>query len=486
LVKHPIHFFHLTSSPEFFDMKKSFSLLLATALFFYGYTQAPAGYYNSVGMTSSCATLKTTIKTIISANTFPQSYGDLWTQYQLSDIKPREVGSGSANVIWDIYSDNPTGTDPYNFTPGTNQCGNYSGEAVCYNREHSVPQSWFSGNTGSAGPATDYLHIFPTDGYVNGKRANFIYGEVATASFTSLNGSKLGSSSLAGFTGSVFEPINEYKGDLARAFLYFVTRYESDIPGWSSNSEATQSFDNSTFPAVKINYLKLMLKWHDQDPVSTKERNRNNAAYTFQGNRNPFVDSPQYVNRIWNNSCPGLSTLPVDVLYFAGKLNNNKIVLSWEVANETNLSSYEVERSFNGTSFNLLATVQANNNSTYTYTDNAENIRGRRVYYRLRKINKDASFTYSEIFTIHIPLNNKLTIYPNPAKDFITVQTNNLNTGKVNIQITDVTGKSVYNKQYESNNGLINISTQSLTTGTYLVKLFVSSESYMQKLIIIK
>jgi hypothetical protein len=133
-------------------------------------------------MTSSCATLKTTIKTIISANTFPQSYGDLWTQYQLSDIKPREVGSGSANVIWDIYSDNPTGTDPYNFTPGTNQCGNYSGEAVCYNREHSVPQSWFSGNTGSAGSATDYLHIFPTDGYVNGKRANFIYGEVATAS----------------------------------------------------------------------------------------------------------------------------------------------------------------------------------------------------------------------------------------------------------------------------------------------------------------
>lgn len=464
-------------------MKKNILLLIVITCFSWANAQPPVGYYNAAG-TNSCAALKTAIKNIITNGHNPQTYGSLWTQYTISDIKPREVGSGSTNVIWDIYSDNPTGTDPYNFTPGTNQCGGYNGEADCYNREHSVPQSWFNGNTSVAGPATDYLHVFPTDGWVNGKRANFIYGEVASASFTSLNLSKLGTSSVAGFTGSVFEPINEYKGDVARAFLYFVTQYESNIPGWSSNAEATQAFDNSTYPSVKINYLRLMLKWHNQDPVSEKERNRNNAAYQFQGNRNPFVDSPQYVNRIWNSNCPGLSALPVDILFFAGKLVNNKVVLTWETANEINLKRYEIERSFNGTNFTALATINAINSNTYTYTDNAETNRGRRVYYRLRKVNNDGSFTYSEVFTIHLPNNVKFTVYPNPAKDFIMVQLNSLVDKKVHIQLTDVAGKVVLSNMFNTVNGTINIATNQLTKGVYLVKLITEAETYIQKVMI--
>lgn len=468
-----------------FFMKKIGLLFCALVVICKVNAQPPVGYYNSVG-NNSCSSLKTALKNIINNGFNPQAYSALWSQYLLSDIKPREVGSGSANVIWDIYSDNPNGLDPYNFTPGNAQCGSYNGEADCYNREHSVPQSWFSGNTSVPGPATDYLHVFPTDGWVNGKRANFIYGEVATASFTSLNGSKLGSSSVAGFSGSVFEPINEYKGDLARAFLYFVTQYQDNIPGWSSNAESTQAFDNSTFPSVKINYLRLMLKWHNQDPVSQKERDRNNAAYQFQGNRNPFVDSPQYVNRIWNSDCPGLSTLPVDLLFFAGKLVNNKIVLNWEVANEINLKNYEVERSFNGTSFTFLASVTATNNSTYTYADNAENNRGKRVYYRLKKVNKDGTFTYSEIFTIHIPNNVKFALFPNPAKDVVTFQMNGSNSSVIKVQITDVTGKTLFDKTYTTNNSTIQIATNTFAKGTYLVKLIVGNETYLQKLIIAK
>ena len=447
--------------------------------------QPPAGYY-SAAATGSCATLKTALKTIITNGNTPQSYGALWTQYQISDIKPREVGSGSANVIWDIYSDNPTGLDPYNFTPGTNQCGSYSGEAGCYNREHSVPQSWFNGNTSVNGSATDYMHIFPTDGFVNGKRANYIYGEVASASYTSQNGSKLGTSAVAGLTGTVFEPINEYKGDLARAFLYFVTRYESDIPSWSSNADATQAFDNSTFPSVKINYLKLMIKWHNQDPVSQKEIDRNNAAYIFQGNRNPFIDSPQYVNRIWNNTCPGLSALPVNILLFSGKLQNNKVVLSWESDNEINFNRYEVERSFNGTDYAAVGSVKATGVKNYTFTDVADNIKGRRVYYRLKKVDNDGSYTYSEVFTLHIPLNIKFTVYPNPATEFISIQINNNSNEKATVQLTDITGKIVFSNTYTLNNGLITIPVKQFTAGTFMIRLTTQNESYLQKVVIIK
>jgi endonuclease I len=447
--------------------------------------QPPAGYY-STAATGSCATLKTTLKTIITNGNSPQSYGSLWTQYQLSDIKPREVGSGSTNVIWDIYSDNPTGVDPYNFTPSTNQCGNYNSEADCYNREHSVPQSWFSGNTGVAGPTTDYLHIFPTDGYVNGKRANFIYGEVASASYTSLNGSKLGTSSVAGFTGSVFEPINEYKGDIARAFLYFVTRHENDIPTWSSNAEAAQSFDNSTFPSVKINYLKLMIKWHNQDPVSQKEIDRNNAAYTYQGNRNPFIDSPQYVNRVWSYTCPGLSTLPVNIVFFSGKLQNNKVLLNWEAENEINFNRYDVERSVNGTNYLLIGSIKSAGIKNYSYTDVADNIKGRRVYYRLKKIDNDGNFSYSEVFTLQIPLNIKFTVYPNPAQGFVSLQVNNNNNGKVTVQLTDITGKMVVNSVCTLTNGLITIPLKQLNAGTFTIKLIEQNESYLQKFVVIK
>jgi hypothetical protein len=186
--------------------------LLVLVLPLFAFAQPPAGYYNSAtGL--NCAALKTALKNIIHNGFSGQTYNSLWTEYQSHDVKPREVGSGSATVIWDIYSDNPGGTDPYNFTPVTHQCGNYNSEADCYNREHSVPQSWFgaSASSSSIGPESDYHHIFPTDGYVNGKRANYVYGEVATASWTSLNGSKLGTSSFAGISGTVFEPIMNIK-----------------------------------------------------------------------------------------------------------------------------------------------------------------------------------------------------------------------------------------------------------------------------------
>lgn len=456
-------------------------------------TDWPTTYYDFANG-KTCAALKTAIRQIIDNSTGgftgdtykhnPQSYDALWNQYKITDIKPREVGSGSANVIWDIYSDNPTGNDPYNFTPGTNQCGNYSGEGICYNREHSFPKSWFN----DAAPMhNDYHHVYPTDGSVNGMRSNYKFGEVASATKTSQNGSKLGSSAVAGVTGPVFEPINEYKGDMARAYLYMVTRYETNLATWNGyGTDGAETLDGSIFPAVEIPYLKLMIKWHTQDPVSAKERARNNGGYSFQGNRNPFVDHPEYVGAIWNSSCPGLSTLPVDVIFFTGKLNGNYVDLKWEVENEINLSHYEVERSFNGTEYSTIGEVKATNASAYNYKDDIKNYTGRRVYYRLKKTDKDGNYKYSEVFTLHISLNVKFSVYPNPAKDAVKIQINNNLNEKVQIQITDVMGKVVMSAQQTPVNGLINLSLNNITSGLYFIKMNINGEIFSQKLTVVK
>lgn len=455
--------------------------LFSTALF----AQAPIGYYKGTD-TLSCANLKTALKQIISNSVIPQSYSALWTQYIKTDIKPRTRDSGSANVIYDIYSTLPDNNDPYQFTPSKNQCGNYSGEGGCYNREHSVPLSWFSGSTSTNGPATDYNFIFPTDGKVNSERSNYPYGEVTNPSITSKNGSKLGPSSLAGITGTVFEPINEFKGDLARAFLYFVTMYENNIPTWSSNPDAAQSFGTSTFPAVNIPFLQMMLRWNDQDPVSKKEIDRNNGTYTFQNNRNPFIDSPQYVHRIWGGDCPGLSILPVNLVYFTGKQNGKNVLLNWQVNKEINLAKYVVEKSIDGSDFTPISTIPAEASLNYSYIDDIEYNMGSTVYYRLKKIDKNGIFNYSSVFKLSVSGDKRITVFPNPVKNYLYITTENYFSKPINVMLTDALGRIMLHQSYISSNGQVCIPIQNISNGNYYLRIFTSEKSFSKSIIIAK
>ncbi|MFO7878764.1 MAG: endonuclease, partial [Bacteroidales bacterium] len=209
------------------------------------------------------------------------------------------------------------GAEPYTFTFGTDQCGNYSGEGSCYNREHSFPKSWY--NDGYP-MYTDLVQLVPTDGYVNGMRGNLAYGEVDSPDWTSQNGSKKGYSNAAWATDMVFEPIDEYKGDFARIYFYMATRYKDEISGWEAyNNNADAMLNGTSYPAFESAPLAMLMTWHENDPVSQKEQNRNNAIYDWQGNRNPFVDHPEYVEYIWgdgpnaiseNNEAPALSISP--------------------------------------------------------------------------------------------------------------------------------------------------------------------------------
>ena len=138
---------------------------------------------------------------------------------------------------------------------------------------------------------SDMFHVVPTDGKVNGQRSNFPFGEVSSASWTSQNGSKLGPCGFPGYTGTVFEPIDSFKGDFARIYFYMCVRYKDEMPSWTG--ESFNSGDLSTWTE------NMLLQWHVLDPVSTKEIDRNNDVYGIQHNRNPFIDNPEWVYSIW-------------------------------------------------------------------------------------------------------------------------------------------------------------------------------------------
>ena len=254
----------------------------------------PAGYYNTA--TGTGFTLKTQLFNIINDHN-DRGYSGLYTTYQTSDVKP-------SGMVWDMYSD-------CDFTFGTVANGgnqdngtNPGGECVFFNREHTVPQSYF----GSATPMYSDAHfVLPTDKVVNAIRDDWPFGKVQNATYTSGNGSKLGNNTnsgySAGYTSTVFEPIDEYKGDIARVLLYFATRYEDMVAGFYTSAASTSKikpmFDGSATNVFSPTFLNIILTWNIQDPVSAKEITRNDAIYARQNNRNPYIDHNEYVTTIW-------------------------------------------------------------------------------------------------------------------------------------------------------------------------------------------
>ncbi|MGA9212749.1 endonuclease [Kaistella sp.] len=281
---------------------KKFTTLLLGFMFSIALAQVPANYYNGTdGLTG--AALKTKLSTILNNGALSKSYDALYTAYPTTDSDHYYENDGS---VLDMYSEKPSGADPYNYQHGVKKCGNYSSEGDCYNREHVIPQSFF----GSKSPMVSDIHfIRPTDGKVNGMRSNYPFGAVNNPSFTSKNGSKLGSSVSAGYGGTVFEPIDEFKGDIARMVFYFVTRYEDKLSGFSTGN----MLGGSAFPGLQNWEKDVLLAWAAQDPVSPTEIERNNAAYVYQNNRNPFIDHPEWVQKIWgtqvvDNEAPSTPT----------------------------------------------------------------------------------------------------------------------------------------------------------------------------------
>jgi endonuclease I len=286
---------------------------------------SPSNYYSTA--TGRNATLKTNLYSKIQGHTAVGYSPGVWNAYTTTDIQ-----FNNTSLIWDVYSTLYDIASPYEFTIVTDQDAGSGGtvEGDKYNREHSFPQSWFAT---SSPMVSDIHHIFATDKKVNNARSNYPYGTVSSPTFTSLIGGKLGpNTSSPLFTSTVFEPIDEYKGDIARAQLYMATRYDNLIGGWSGNGNANDVLAGNTYPAYDAWYVDLLVAWNNLDPVSDKEIKRNNAIYAIQNNRNPFIDSPQFVQRIWGGSIPTEPIIAASNLAVTNNSNTN-ITLNWKSGN---------------------------------------------------------------------------------------------------------------------------------------------------------
>ena len=260
-----------------------------------GWAQGPndSGEYYKAADGKKGAELKTALCGVIynreEGGDLNTAYKALWTHFRTTDARPN-------GTVWDMYS------NKVEFEFGTNQdTGSGNQEGQYYNREHSFPNSWFGGKVMPM--YTDLHHMYPTDKIVNNKRGNNPFGETNGESYMSANNfSKLGKCTVEGYTGIVFEPNDEYKGDFARTYFYMVTCYEEQIPTWyTSFPESQPTLDGNTYPGLSDWQLKMLMKWAKNDPVSEKEINRNNAVYGIQKNRNPFIDYPGLENYIWGD-----------------------------------------------------------------------------------------------------------------------------------------------------------------------------------------
>lgn len=267
-------------------MKRFFLFYITFSFLSSLFGQIPSGYYSAADGKKG-RELQETLAHIID-NHQVVSYSSLWTHFSSTD-------SWNDTLIWDIYSNNTATGASYYFQFQEDQCGNVgSSEGVCYNREHTFCQSWFGGGTGS--PYSDLFHIYPVDGYINSTRNNYPYGIVNSPTRIFSNGSKYGTNSTPGSpSGNAYEPIDEYKGDIARSLFYMATRYLFEDENFSTSHPMTNRSQLQPWA------LEMLKEWHVIDPVSDKEINRNNAVYEIQHNRNPFIDYPEIVGKIWGN-----------------------------------------------------------------------------------------------------------------------------------------------------------------------------------------
>ena len=288
-------------------IRKISFLLLALLTASMALATIPSGYYDGAAGLSGTS-LRQALHDIIDGHT-QKTYDQLWDAFSTTDVRP--VATYGTEYIWCMYThlefhyneDQSSGTEVY----------------TTYNREHSWPKSWANETYPHY---TDLYHLYPTQAYSNSIRNNLPYGEVedGTATYTSENGSQRGNArSGLGYVGTVFEPIDEYKGDLARTYFYISTRYYTEDSGWDT-SPMTNKCELLEWA------VDMLLDWHHNDPVSQKELDRIEAVYAIQNNRNPFIDHPDYADSIWASTS---TNIDAPVAQTASSVQQDRFTANW-------------------------------------------------------------------------------------------------------------------------------------------------------------
>ncbi|HRW62942.1 MAG TPA: endonuclease [Bacteroidales bacterium] len=256
--------------------------------------QIPEGYYSGTeGLQGE--ELKALLHNIIDNHTtypYTSSTTDVWDILKESDRDP----SNSANVVLIYTGWSVNAAQEYNNGTG-------------WSREHVWAKS--HGDFGETPPAgTDAHHLRPCDISVNSARGNKDFD----------NGGTQHSEATECYTDAdSWEPRPSVKGDVARMMFYMATRYEGDVTG----EPDLELVDYTGTDGPIFGKLSTLLQWNEEDPVDDFERNRNEVVYSYQNNRNPFIDHPEFVNTIYN---PQTTSIISDLIKNKIKIYPNPVV----------------------------------------------------------------------------------------------------------------------------------------------------------------
>lgn len=335
----------------------------------------PTGYYDSVN-TATPAELKHSLHLIIRGHTrFPYTSDetDTWDILEAADEHP-ELTTHIIDVYKNASYQKETGGNDY------------------YNREHSWPKSYgFPDNGDMNYPYTDAHHLFLSDSGYNTARSNkpfALCGDGCSTYETESNAGRGGSATEVNltkgeYTEGKWEVWSGRRGDVARALLYMAVRYEGgthtvtgamepdlELTDDEALIDASNTGDNEA--RAYMGYLSTLLNWHIEDPVDDVERARNDAIYSHQQNRNPFIDHPEWVSCVFELDCAGSTadtTAPAEVAGVSATVQNDtEVVVNWTGNTEEDVFGYRVELMLVGADTPMTQEVSGKDTTTLTIT----------------------------------------------------------------------------------------------------------------------
>lgn len=335
----------------------------------------PEGYYDTAN-TQSSAELRNSLHDIIDDHErFPYSSSstDTWDILELADENPAD----STRII-SLYQNA--------------SIAKFGGGNGAYNREHSWPSSYgFTDDNSTNYPYTDTHHLFLADPGYNSTRSNKPFADCDSGcseltTFTNNDRGGLGGDDSnytdGSFSAGSWETWNGRKGDVARAIMYMAIRYEGGTHGVTGASEPDliltddralieSSRTGSNGSVAYMGLKTTLIAWHKADPVDDFERRRTDAIYTFQGNRNPFIDHPEYVACIFENVCDGEqdTEAPLAPTNLSGTGSPGLITLTWDSNIESDVIGYNIYRS--ETSGGVFVKLNASALSSTSFVDNS-------------------------------------------------------------------------------------------------------------------
>lgn len=244
--------------------------------------EVPSGYYNVLDGKSG-EELKSAVASLGSGHTVVTYNTKTWGAFEKTDVRNFQ----GKEIWWDMYSNNIV----YTHTPDQSAI-----EHGSLNIEHAIANSWWGGKNGSTEAYSDLFLLNPSDAVANGKKGDYPPGETIDARIFDNGLLKIGTPApgLGGGSASVFEPADEYKGDFARAFFYVFTSYYK-LTTWKPETQYVYDSNCNLQPWA----IEMLLRWHAEDPVDSKEIKRNEEIYALQKNRNPFIDYPELTEYLW-------------------------------------------------------------------------------------------------------------------------------------------------------------------------------------------